>query len=345
MASTPPSNISNSKLILPFKTRFSISLLSTLSSFCRRSDDTINRRLFNFIDRKLPPNPNPVHAVSSSDVLVDPTRDLWFRLFVPSSSSSSHHTITKLPLVVFFHGGGFSFMSPASFAYDAVCRLFSRSFPAVVVSVNYRLSPEHRYPCQYDDGFDVVKFLDGNGDVLPKVADLSKCFFAGDSAGGNIAHHVALRVCQQRLQTVKVIGLISIQPFFGGEERTESETRLKGAPLVTLDITDWHWKVFLPDGSNRDHEVTNVSGPNAVDISSLDYPSTLVIRAGYDPLQDWQRRYYEWLRKSGKEAQLIEYPSMFHAFYIFPELPESALLISEVKDFITNQMRKERMTE
>lgn len=174
--------------------------------------------------------------------------------------------------------------------------------------------------------------------MLPDIADLSKCFLAGDSAGANLAHNVAVRVCRERFRDLKIIGLISIQPFFGGEERTESETRLEGAPLVSTARTDWLWKVFLPDGSDRDHESVNVSGPNAVDVAGMNYPDTLVFVSGFDPLQDWQRRYYEWLRRSGKVAELIEYPKMIHAFYVFPELPESSQLISQVKDFVTRRL-------
>ena len=217
------------------------------------------------------------------------------------------------------------------------------SIPAVVISVNYRLAPEHRYPCQYDDGFDVLKLLDKDraegGGVLPGVADVSKCFLGGDSAGANLAHHVAVRASEEmeKLRAVRVVGMISIQPFFGGEERTEAEIRLTRAPVVTVERTDWMWKAFLPEGSNRDHEAANVSGPKAADISGLKYfPKTVVFVGGVDPLQDWQRRYYEWLRKSGKEAELIQYPNMIHAFYIFPELPEAHQLITQVKDFVAN---------
>lgn len=229
-------------------------------------------------------------------------------------------------------------MSPSSIQFDTVCRQFCRSFHAVVVSVNYRLAPEHCYPTQYEDGFDALKFIDQNGDVLPRSADVRKCFLAGDSAGGNLAHHVAVRVARERLQSIKIIGLISLQPFFGGEERTGSEIRLKRVPFISVDISDWHWKVFLPTGSNRDHDAVNVSGPNAEDISGLDYPNTLVIVGGFDPLRDWQVRYYEWLRKSGKEAQLIDYPNMFHGFYIFPDLLDASQLISHVKEFMNKQI-------
>lgn len=179
-------------------------------------------------------------------------------------------------------------------------------------------------------------------DVLPPNADLSKVFLAGDSAGGNLAHYAAVEACRTQFRVLKIIGLISIQPFFGGEERTESETRLKSAHLVSLARTDWLWKAYLPDGSNRDHEAANVSGPNAVDISGLDYPETIVFVGGFDPLQDWQRRYYDWLKRSGKEARLIEYPDMIHAFYVFPELPAATELIGQVGEFVTQRISKLR---
>lgn len=114
-----------------------------------------------------------------------------------------------------------------------------------------------------------------------------------------------------------------------------------GVPLISVERTDWMWKAMLPDGSNRDHESVNVSGPNALDVAGMDYPDTIVFVGGFDPLLDWQKRYCEWLRKSGKEAELIEYPNMIHAFYVFPELPEASQLISQVTDFINKRVSKQ----
>ncbi|PRQ22395.1 putative carboxylesterase [Rosa chinensis] len=77
--------------------------------------------------------------------------------------------------------------------------------------------------------------------------------------------------------------MLAIQLFFGGEERTESETRLTRVPLVNIERTGWMWKAFLPEGSDRDHPVVNVFGPNAVDISGVDFPATIVFVGGFDP--------------------------------------------------------------
>ncbi|KAK4486029.1 hypothetical protein RD792_008691 [Penstemon davidsonii] len=139
------------------------------------------------------------------------------------------------------------------------------------------------------------------------------------------------------------MGVVAIQPFFGGEERTKAEIELKGVDvLVSTKRTDWMWKAFMPPGPgmDRDHEAINVSGPRAADISKLNFPATMVVVAGFDSLKDWQMRYYEWLKNSGKEVYLIEYPNMIHAFYIFPELPESAQVILDAKKFIHDQCSK-----
>ncbi|KAM7275258.1 hypothetical protein ACFE04_017124 [Oxalis oulophora] len=325
-------------LSLPWKTRLAITIITKFTDAMVYRDGTINRRIYNLFDRKAPPNPNPHFSVTSTDITVDSTRNLWFRLYSPITTD---HDDKPLPVLIFFHGGGFTFLSADSQAYDVVCRRFAKKLPAYVISVNYRLSPEFKYPAQYDDGFDVLKFLDDptNRNLLPGNADLSKCFLAGDSAGANLAHHVAVRASRNKFRTVKVLGLVSIQPFFGGEERTESEMRLVNGPLlVSAARTDDRWKAFLPEGADRDHAAVNVSGPNGEDLSGLDFPETVVFVGGFDPLQDWQRRYYEWLKKSGKKASLIEYPNMVHAFYVFTNLPESGKLIGEVKEFVAKKV-------
>ncbi|MBA0611978.1 hypothetical protein Godav_012626, partial [Gossypium davidsonii] len=244
----------------------------------------------NLFDLKAQPSKQPIDGVITSDTVVDATRNLYFPLFLPSFEQN-----TNMPLIVYFHGGGFAYMSANSIACDDLCRNLCKKTGAVIISVNYRLSPEHKYPSQYDDGFD--------------------CFIAGDSAGGNLAHHVTVKACEYGLRNVKLIGLIAIQPFFGGEERTESENRLVDAPVLSVKGTDWLWKTFLPEGSDRNHPACNVFGSKSVDdIRRLKFPATMVVVGGVDPLYDWQIRYYEGLKKCGKEAYLIEYPNAFHSF-------------------------------
>ncbi|XP_065880279.1 probable carboxylesterase 18 [Euphorbia lathyris] len=318
---------------LPLKSRLMMAIFSVASRISRRSDFTVNRTFMNFFETKVPPSSKSINGVSSFDIPVDPTRNLWFRLYIPSTTTT---TTTTLPLLIYFHGGGFCFFSADSKEYDQYCRRLALEIPAAVISVNYRLAPEYKYPCQYDDGFDTLKFIDGmsfNHFSDPKL-DFRRCFVAGDSAGGNVAHHVVLRAINYKFSQLNIIGVIAIQPFFGGEERTESEILVDGGSGLSVERADWYWKAFLPEGEDRNHQVVNVFGPNAVDMTTVDFPATLICIGGYDILQDWQKRYYEGLKKSGKEVYLVEYPKMIHGFYGISELPESSLLIHEMREFI-----------
>ncbi|XXG60612.1 hypothetical protein AAC387_Pa04g2471 [Persea americana] len=327
---------------LPWKTKIIITLLSAVTDATRRRDGTVNRFLSSFFDSRAAANPEPLHGVKTADFTVDASRNLWFRLFYPTDDDIPD----DIPVIVFFHGGGFAFLSPDAKAYDFVCRRIAHKILAAVVSVNYRLAPEHKCPAAYEDGFDVLRWLDGRpkqfSDFAPN-ADVSRMFLMGDSAGGNLAHHVAERISANPtsdLQKVRVIGLVSVQPFFGGEERTPAEDRLVRAPLVSVERADWMWRSFLPEGSDRDHEAVNVFGPRCRAVITERYPATLVFVGGFDPLQDWQKRYYEGLKARGREAYLVEYPDAVHAFYIFPELPQAGMLLTETRDFVLKQCGK-----
>ncbi|XP_028106039.1 probable carboxylesterase 18 [Camellia sinensis] len=256
---------------LPGKTRLVVHLGSFALDACRLSHPIL--RFVRNLEPKSPPSSKPNNGVSSSDIAVDPSSNLWFHLYLPSSSS----TTTLLPLLIYFHGGGFLSSAANSKTYDLLCRNLAAHLQVTVASVNYRLAPNHRYPSQYDDGFATLKFIDAhNYAVLPSNIDLNHCFLTGDSAGGNIAHYVAVRYGRHEFEKLNIIGLVEIQPFFGGKEHSESELRLR---------------------SDRNHEAVSGGDMSA----AVKFPATLVVVGGGDPLQDWQRRYIEGLKKSGKE--------------------------------------------
>jgi len=330
--------MSSNSEALSLKSKLQWVAFSLISGMACRHDGTVNRRLLNIADVKSRPSATPIGGVKSFDHTVDASRELWFRLFVPVDAESH----SSLPVLIYFHGGGFVSFSPSTKPFDTLCRQLAAGIPAVVVSVNYRHSPEHRCPAQYDDGFDVVKFIDGNKDRIdsfPAKADLSRCFLAGDSAGGNLAHHVALRAAESEFKAVRIRGLVAIQPFFGGEERTDSELRLGRNTRLTLERTDFYWKAFLPEGSDRDDPASNVFGPKSKDLSGLKFPPTLVVVGGKDLLQDWQRRYCDRLKRSGKEVELVEYPNVQHGFYSLPELPEYSMLVARIGEFLHKQLQ------
>lgn len=194
---------------LPLKFRILLRLHSFGSFISRRSNITVNRFLISFFDPKIPPSSKPHNGVSTHDVVFDSSRNLWFRIFVPSSSVVGDNV--TLPVILYYHGGGFVFFSANSMPYDDLCRRLARDLRVVVVSVNYRLSPEHPYPIPYEDGFDALKFLedmDSDFGIFPAKVDLSRCLLAGDSAGGNLAHHVAVRAGGYHFKKLKIKGIL-----------------------------------------------------------------------------------------------------------------------------------------
>lgn len=316
--------------------RLSLRAVDYVADATRRADGTVNRRVLALLDTRVPAFSSPCRGVASRDVVIDPALRIRARLFHPVRPGDARGA--PLPVIVFFHGGGFAFLSAASLAYDAACRRIARYATAAVLSVDYRRSPEHRFPAPYDDGLAALRFLDDpNNHPADVPVDTSRCFLAGDSAGANIAHHVARRYAMSSpsFTKVRVSGLIAIQPFFGGEERTPSELQLEGAPIVSISRCDWMWRAFLPPGADRTHEAAHAASPAAAaGIDSPAFPPAVVVIGGYDPLQDWQRRYCEMLTSKGKEVRVLEYPEAIHAFYVFPEFAESKELMLRIKEFV-----------
>lgn len=304
----------------------------TGSYICRRSDGTINRSLAAWLIRKAPANETPTRGVYTKDIVIDEATGVWVRLFVPVSNDGDR----ALPVVVYFHGGGFCMLSASDAAYDIFCRRLATRRRVVVISVDYRLAPEHKCPAAYDDCFAAVAWLRERGrDYLPPNADLSRCFLMGESAGGNIVHHVGCRVAGEGdMSPVNIVGHVLIQPFFGGEERTPAEARLSNSlPLITLEGADWMWKAFLPEGATRDHPAANVMSADSPDISGLSLPPLLVVVAGLDLLKDRNLQYVEHMKRMGKEVELLLYEEGIHAFHLFPYDMASKFL-DDLREFL-----------
>ncbi|CAL5085074.1 unnamed protein product [Urochloa decumbens] len=321
---------------LPWSVRLQLFGLVAAAGATMRRDGTVNRFVFNLLDRpvRATARPDKRFGVRSADVDVDASRGLWARVFSPAPQPPEPAS-ASLPVLVYFHGGSFALLSAASPAYDAMCRRLCRELGAVVVSVNYRLAPEHRCPAAYDDGVDVLRHLASNG--LPVPVDLSRCFLAGDSAGGNIAHHVARlwitsasSAAAAAPNPIRLAGVILVQPYFGGEKRTEAEKCMDGkVPVVTKRGSDWAWRAFLPEGADREYPAAHVTDENAG--LAEGFPPAMVVVGGLDPLQEWQRRYADVLRRKGKSVRVVEFPEAIHAFFLFPVLLDSGRLVAEMK--------------
>jgi acetyl esterase/lipase len=139
---------------------WTVSIQAAAYAFAHRMDGSIRRPLFCLGDLKKGATPTPrpdASEVRSADVTIDASRGVWARVFSPPAAAAA----APLPVVVYFHGGGFALFSPGSRPYDNLWRRLCRGVGAVVVSVNYRLVPEQRFPAAYDDGVAAPRYLDG----------------------------------------------------------------------------------------------------------------------------------------------------------------------------------------
>jgi len=285
--------------------------------------------------------------VASKDVVLNEELGLWVRLYVPSSHLQQQTENRRLPLIVYFHGGGFCLASPALPDFHNFTLKLAASLGAIVVSVAYRLAPEHRLPAAYDDCITAVQWVrshavDG-GDFehdpwLESHADFSQVYLLGDSAGANIAHHViALSGGVGVWSPMRVRGAILVQPYFGAERRTRSEIECPPGAFITLQMSDTCWRVSLPVGSDRDHPFSNPWSPRAPKLEEVPLPPLLVAIGGRDILRDRGHDYCESLKRCGKSVEVVVFEEEEHAFYARkPHCPSSQRLMEQISRFIAS---------
>ncbi|KAL9250363.1 Gibberellin receptor GID1C-like protein [Drosera capensis] len=340
MAGTNEINANESKRVVPLNTWVLISQFKLSYKLLRRRDGTFNRHLDEYLDRKVPANVNPVDGVISFDVVINRETNLISRIYRPGVAGESLPGVSEVekpvasdvitPVIMFFHGGSFAHSSMNSGIYDTLCRRLVGICDAVVVSVNYRRAPENRYPCAYDDGWAAVEWVNSRKWLQSKDSKVH-IYLAGDSSGGNIAHNVALRAVDSEIE---ILGNILLNPMFGGQERTESETRLDGKYFVTLQDRDWYWRAFLPEGETRDHPACNPFGPNGKPLEGVKFPKSLVVVAGLDLVQDWQLAFVEGLKKAGQDVKLLYLEQATIGFYLLPNNDHFYTVMDEIRNFV-----------
>ncbi|KAF6151178.1 hypothetical protein GIB67_037386 [Kingdonia uniflora] len=271
----------------------------------------------------------------SKDVVVDPLKPITARIFLPNGDC-----LERLPVVVYFHGGGFCIGSTTWLGYHEFLGNISAKSRCIVVSIDYRLAPENRLPIAYEDCFSSLIWLSQEiqTEEFLKEADLFRVFLSGDSAGGNIAHHVALEVIQKGSTHnlgMSVKGLLLIHPYFGSEKRTENEeNNIAGSDM---EMSEMFWRLSLPEGSTRDHSACNFETAKLADIRWDQFPAAVVFVAGLDSLKERGIMYAEFLKNKGVDVKLVEAEGESHVYQLFkPESEETHQHILQMTEFIGN---------
>ena len=208
------------------------------------------------------------------------------------------------PVLVYFHGGGWVIGSLDS--YDATCRELCVGAGCVVVSIDYRLAPEQRYPAAVDDCYASARWVAANAASLG--VDPRRLAVGGDSAGGNLSAAVSLMardkggpaICFQLL----------VYPVTDADFTTGSYVQNAEGYLLTATSMKWFWGHYAPSEAQR--REAYASPLRAADLSGL--PPAWVCTAEFDPLRDEGEAYAKRLQKAGVSTALTRYEGLIHGF-------------------------------
>ena len=237
-----------------------------------------------------------------------PGGSLGLRVYTPEGQG-------PFPLMVFFHGSGFVVCSLDT--HDGMCRNLCAGTGCVVVSVDYRLAPEHKFPAAPDDCLAATRWAVANAAALG--ADPGRVLVAGDSAGGNLAAVTAIRIRDEG--GPKLIGQLLIYPVTDYyDSGMASMTENAEGYGLGRDGMIWFWNHYLSDPSHGAHP--HASPFRVADLSGL--PPALVVTAQYDPLRDEGEAYAVRLREAGVPTEMKRWDGVNHGFFFWPGVVDRA---------------------
>ncbi|KAM3257983.1 hypothetical protein ACQJBY_049978 [Aegilops geniculata] len=275
---------------------------------------------------------DPATGVTSKDVVLDSDTGVSVRLFLPTSPDPSK----KLPILVFFHGGGFLVESAVSPQYHNYVACLAAAAGVVAVSVEYRLAPEHPVPAAYDDAWAALSWAASAQDEwLAEHGDSARLFLAGDSAGGNIVHNVLVRASFQPAPGVE--GAILLHPWFGGNTFLEGEVEATAKDMAMI------WEFACPGAvGGADDPRMNPMAPGAPGMENLRCERMLVCAGEKDWLAARDRAYYAAVTTSAWRGSVsrggvawIESEGEGHVFFLKkPDCAKAKELMARVVAFI-----------
>nr|WRU92909.1 HID3 [Vinca minor] len=285
-----------------------------------------------------PPSEDPTTGVSSKDIQII-TSQVSARIYLPKNTGGGGGYGEKLPVLVYFHGGGFCTESAFSVLFHRLLNLLVAEANVVAVSVEYQRPPENVLPAAYDDSWAALQWVashaDGGDEKDPWLlnhADFNKLYLGGDSAGGNIVHNMLIRAGNEKLPSnVKIIGGFLTFPLFWGSKFEKSESN-------NLSLAYKSWVLAYPTAPNgidnpMINPLANIPSLSRIGCSKL---FVLVGDSNKDDLREICLVYVEELKKIGIDhVELAVVDEEFPCFHIFdPSCEKAKDLIKSLASFM-----------
>ncbi|RDX84284.1 2-hydroxyisoflavanone dehydratase, partial [Mucuna pruriens] len=284
---------------------------------------------------------DPETLVSSKDIVISENPSISARVYLPKLTTQNQ----KLPILVYYHGGAFCLESAFSFLHHRYLNIIASEANVVVVSVEYRLAPEHPLPAAYEDSWEALKWVTSHSTNNTKNSepwlinhgDFNRFYIGGDTAGANIAHNAVLRVgggVESLLGGVKVAGVILAFPLFWSSKPVLSEPVEGHEESSAMQV----WKFVYPDAAGGiDNPLINPLAPGAPSLGTIGCPKMLIFVAGKDDLRDRGIWYYDAVKESGwrGDVELVLVDGEEHCFQIYhPQTDNSKTMITRIASFL-----------
>jgi acetyl esterase len=235
----------------------------------------------------------------------------------------------NLPTIIYYHGGGYVTGSIA--LYDSFCRKIAKELKSVVISVDYRLAPQFRFPTALEDCYTATKWITDH--ITEFHGNPKKVYVMGDSAGGGLATLVSIR--NRDRNDFHIAGQILIYPWVDGEYKDRSFDLFAKGYMLTRDLMEIFIECYITDHIPRNHP--EISPINVVSLKNL--PPTFLLTASHDPLRDQGNRYARRLRESGNQLVYKNYLGVFHGFiFSYGIVPRGKKIFRDFIDTIKNSI-------
>jgi acetyl esterase len=242
----------------------------------------------------------PEVAGTTDGTIAGPAGAIGFRRYRPAGAEAG-----ALPTLIYYHGGGFVIGNIET--HDSTCRRLANKSRCQVISVDYRLAPEHPFPAPIDDSLAAFRHIRDNAASFG--ADPRRIAVGGDSAGGAISA-VVCQSCQQADEAMPAFQML-IYPATDSRRLTDSHKQFGEGYFLSQELIDWFWKAYSPAGT--DLTDLRLSPLLAKEVKGL--PPAFVLTAGFDPLRDEGRAYADRLVDAGVKTTYVNYPGTIHGFF------------------------------
>jgi acetyl esterase len=256
-------------------------------------------------------NPEPPELASVEPLAIpSPAGPIPARIYMPAKP---RQTNGLAPCLVFYHGGGWVIGDLDS--HDVVCRKLANEGELIVISVDYRLAPEHKFPAAVDDAIEAAKWIAANAKQLG--IDASRLMVGGDSAGGNLAAVVA--IAARDGNGPAIAGQLLIYPATDFAMTHPSHSEPETSLLLTHSVIRWFSNHYLGDADINDWRASPARVKTLVGL-----PPAYVLTAGADPLRDEGDEYARRLKEAGVPVTYRTFPGQFHGFFTMGKLLQQA---------------------